>query len=796
MTQTAQQIDPNSTLGQGVPTQTPDSVAAVPNTVMPNQIPAQPAAPSAQPATTAQPNQPARPAQPAQSARPAQPAQPPTPRGLHSAIFDGVLKTLGGGTQYINQTDPTTGETKQVPIQQTRGQLGKNILAGAIAGMFGGMGARDKEGRHDPGLAAEQGFVAGQKPMQQKVAQLQKTADEDISRRQMVMKNNMDLVHQQVAMTHLLHEELATTADNNNKGILADAAEFDNNLSGADVNDMTKKAIQGRKMTHQQALDKLQGHWSDTMAMVDGWQDIRNPQTGQMEVEPTYAVLNPNVSIKMSEAQAAQLATFKPAYKNAYEDSGGNLRIPLQRYVADVHQLNSLNQMQAFLANAQEQLGIKNMPNLAAVAAKGGQPVLSAVQDMENAIGQGGAKGGDPTAALQRLAGTGGGAQILRAMGISNDQVQELVNKKIKSEALAKEGGMGPKSSADDATVDGLLKSLDQSNIPDEVKDTVRGGAKKDTDGHYNMNVQEKDDLRNRILTAQSQANQLDERMKLANGDPVAMANTAHDVIGFGSTDSITHLASMRGNARQNGQHAIEQQAANLGLNPLHFDQPHMDAKAESVKSYSSAGKIGAQLNSFQTFGEHVSGAREANEAWKRTGSPDLNQTMAWWAKHASNNQEYQAFRDSIIAPAKEYMSFLNQNRAEHEDDIRALQKVLSEDQTPQSMYTALQVFAKTADDRAWSLGDKYINTVGTTFPGIVSKQTVDSFASLGVKSRAAAVSGELPRAKSFADNYTFQTLAKGNPQDTAIAKRFFAAAGGDMERMKMIAKEHGYIIP
>src|ERR1039458_3712462 len=176
------QTNPNSSAQQSSPVsvagtlpQVPVPSAPAPSAPTPNQPTPQPAAPGAQP-------------------RPAQPQQP-TPRGLHSTIFDGVLKTLGGGTQYINKTDPNTGETTQVPITQSKGQLGKSILAGAIAGMFGGMGARDKEGRHDPAKAAQEGFAAGSKPMEQRVGQLQQTSDEDISRRQMVLKNNRSEEH-------------------------------------------------------------------------------------------------------------------------------------------------------------------------------------------------------------------------------------------------------------------------------------------------------------------------------------------------------------------------------------------------------------------------------------------------------------------------------------------------------------------------------------------------------------------------------------------------------------------------
>jgi hypothetical protein len=202
-------------------------------------------------------------------------------------------------------------------------------------------------------------------------------------------------------------------------------------------------------------------------------------------------------------------------------------------------------------------------------------------------------------------------------------------------------------------------------------------------------------------------------------------------------------------------------------------------------------------LNAFKTFGEHVAGAKDANDAWQRSGSPLFNKPISWLAENATNDQNYQRFRDSVIAPAKEYMNFLNGNRAEHAEDIRAMESVLdSKSATPQTVYTALQTWAKTADDRAKALGETYRDTVGTTFPALVSKATVDNLAKLGVKSQASALSGTLPRAQSWVGNLQPQTLNPANAQDKAIGKKFFDAAGGDMSKTVEMAREHGYIIP
>jgi hypothetical protein len=253
----------------------------------------------------------------------------------------------------------------------------------------------------------------------------------------------------------------------------------------------------------------------------------------------------------------------------------------------------------------------------------------------------------------------------------------------------------------------------------------------------------------------------------------------------------------MRGNARQNAQAGIEAKAAELGLNPSRFSQTAMDAKADAVKKYSAGGQIGQQLNAFKTFGEHVAEAKDANDAWARTGSPYFNHAMSWWAENAANDQNYQRFKDSVIAPAKEYMNFLNAGRAEHDSDIQAMENALnSKTATPQSIYTALQVFAKAADARAKALGETYRDTVGTTKDGLISKATIDNFAKLGVPSQAQYVSGVLPRSQTWMSNLQPQTLNQANPKDIALAKQFARAAGGDVQKANEMLKEHGWTGP
>lgn len=754
---------------------------SVPTQITPSVQPAAPAAPTTPAASATPTTSPAAPAAPAAQ----KPATQPTPQSLHSSIFDGVLKTLGGGTQYITKTDPATGETTQVPIQQSRGQLGKSILAGALAGMFGGMGARDAEGRHDPMKAAAEGFEAGKKPMEKRIGELQKTSDEDVSRRQMVMKNNIDLMHQQIAMTHMQHETLHETADSNSKGVLADAKKFDEG-----IDDPTKRAIIGSGLSHEEALAKLNNHWSDSMALVDGYKDVRNPNTGVMETEPTYAVLNPNVSIQMSEEQAKQLATFKPAYKNAYQDTNGNLTLPLHRYVADVNQLNSLNQAASFLEGIEGKLGIKaKTPNLAALTSnpQGGRQILDAVHDVENAIAQ----GGDPTSVLQRLSGTGGGSLILKEMGISDDQVSHLVNEKIKNEALAKEGGMGPKSPMPDETVATLLKAADDSNIPQETKDALHAGAKQDKDGHYNLNMQQGEDLRNRVLAAQNQTAQINERNLLANGDKEQMQKTAQNTV-EGDVNDITKIASMRGNARTNGINAMHDYAAQLGLDTTNYSESALESQANMWKDYTGGQKTptGKQLVSFDGFIGHVGDTLAAQQrvADKYLGlyhQPMLNKTMKELGSQLTDDKDWAAYSASLEPVKHEIENFLSAGFATKAEDAEAMRSILNDTMPLNRMNATLKQLSMTADVRLAALGKAYTNNLGRNYDHLLSPESQQTLKKLNVDSQAMAYTAKLPRG--WKDHQLAQL------KDLNVAKQFLKAAGGNKDNARELMKRNGW---
>ena len=747
----------------GAPTTTQD----VSGPIIPS---AQPVVPSVQPAA------PATTALIANQPTPIVATQPPAV-SWHASMFDKVLKAFGGGDQYITRTDPATGETTRTPLPQSRGQLGKNILAAAVTGMIQGAGARDQFGRHDPLAAARIGFQEGTKPLQQKVAAIQQASDEATSRKMMVMKANLDVAHQTLALNQGKQNMFEKIAANNQNGILKDALAYDQSLT--DKSQPTAILKQG--LSHDEALAALKGHWSDQLAQIDGYR-----QTENGDIVPTFTVLNPDVKVRMNEKSAADFARFNPQYKTAWDATDGNIQMSLHQYATAQNTLNSLDHMDSLFAQEATTLGLKSTDFADAVKSIG--PVgMKAVLEAENAIGG----GGTPVDALRRLSLAQGGSQILAKLGITPEKVSELYNQQISNAKLAEMGGMGAKAPASvDKIHDtaALISQIADPTIQQSFKNRLRD----------KMNNGELDTLDEKV---RDQINK-DQGQALQHGDPVVLSQIAQRTLaGDLSTSQDLEWMFRAPYARANYDKTVTQQAAALGLNPTHYTLQSMKEKAGKDEEYKSTkgNSVGAQLNSFNTFLYHNADAIAASNEWKRTNSQFLNTPLNELERKFGNDPTYAKFKASLIAPGKEFMNFLNANRAEHDADIKATSEITDPAASPNRILSALTQLAKTADDRAAALGDSYVGVVGTTYPNLLSAASQSTLKNLGIQSRAANYSGSLPRNPAFVAHPSVQnmkTLTKGNPQDMAIFKRFGAAAGGDFTRAVEMAREHGFIIP
>jgi hypothetical protein len=767
----------------GAPTTTMNvdgQITPNPSTVTPNTTSANPQTNPA--AATPATNQPTTPTTPA-----AQPSQnQPHPV---SKMFDNILKTISGGPIYVN--DPVTGQRREV--QQSKGSMARAITAAALTGLF-----TPNQYRPGPfgGSVLDKGntmAAAGQAGMnltKERQQQAQQTLDAQQARQLFTIQNNAKLAQQAAAMAHQQHAVLADTVKMNQDKFMGPLSEFDASRPAG-----TPSIFQAKGQTSDQVL--AGGHkLTDSNVFIDGVTPIVNPQTNAVEDHPTYAVIrssNPDgspITLKLPEEVTAELGKYSKPYEQAYKATGGNVLVPINNYMDAIHTYHTLNSVESFMNRVQKDVNPDGKKvNLVDAYKNDPTGYWGAINAAEQAIAAGNGRPGEDTEdnVLTRIAATPGGAKLLDLVG-TPQQVEDWKNGLISRRALAKEGGMGDKAPAPPGMVDDQVKMVQGSDLPPEVKQNLLNGVPELSGGKSNMKQAEQ--FRDRVATALQNST----RNKIQSGDPEMIAQQTRATIGAGDLTRAKDIISARGTARDAYNLALEQQAEALGLNPQHFNVGALERKSQTADAFAPSGKIGQQLSAFKKFGEHAADAKDANDAWMRTKSPLLNNPLSWWAKNAADDQNYQRFRASIIAPAKEYMNFLNQNRAEHETDIAALDSILNDKATPATAYTALQTFMKTADDQAYALGEQYRDAVGTTYPALVSKSTADAMRKLGVTSRSVDLSGTLPRAQSWVTNLQPQQLSPQDPAALAIIKKFALAAGKDPEKAMEMGREHGYI--
>ena len=153
----------------------------------------------------------------------------------------------------------------------------------------------------------------------------------------------------------------------------------------------------------------------------------------------------------------------------------------------------------------------------------------------------------------------------------------------------------------------------------------------------------------------------------------------------------------------------------------------------------------------------------DANEAWRRTGSRLINVPLNEFTKNMRNDPNYISFVTSLEPVRKEFMSFLNANRAEHEADLKVMQTVLDDTQTPANIEVALKQLGKSADIRLAAIGRKYENTMHQSFPDLISPDGQATLKKMGLISKVASTQ-EQNAAKTFkaADGTTYNTDANG----------------------------------
>ena len=224
----------------------------------------------------------------------------------HARLFDGILKTLSGGPVKVLQSDPTTGETREVEVPQSRTKMADSILAGVLSSLFTGAQGRGASPDFKPVMGAHGTQHAEQQAAEQaKIDQMQ-------DRKMKVVKSNMETIQIQLASARMQHVAQQQQIDDGAQQV-AMAKEYDQNRAAGEP-----QSIQKEGLTSDQALDAIKNSRMNWIAVPSGWTSHMD-ETGKTVSEPTYSIIDPHVKVKLTDDDRKMLAATNPQWANAPE---------------------------------------------------------------------------------------------------------------------------------------------------------------------------------------------------------------------------------------------------------------------------------------------------------------------------------------------------------------------------------------------------------------------------------------------------------------------------------------------
>jgi hypothetical protein len=289
--------------------------------------------------------------------------------------------------------------------------------------------------------------------------------------------------------------------------------------------------------------------------------------------------------------------------------------------------------------------------------------------------------------------------------------------------------------------VDDARKKLadDSANVKDNGDGTVTYTGKdsgvQDAANYLNLTVRQE-----RGAAAGKTKDELKAKQQ-AELNSSDVQETARNIVS-GDLARLSDVVSRKGEDRRAMMNAILAEAKSQGKDPADYSPTALETKSKMYEDYRN-GKTSNNIAAFDAFLGHANDAMDANDAWRRSGSPLINKPMSWLAKNATNDQNYIAFDTSLEPVRKEFMSFLNANRAEHAEDLKTMQTILNTDNSPAQVETALKQLGKSADIRLAAIGRKYQNMMGTPFPNLVSDEGKQTLSRMGIQSKSA---GQAPQ--------------------------------------------------
>jgi hypothetical protein len=637
-----------------------------------------------------------------------------SPAPQHSQLYRAAVE-MTGGQRYTTSID-AAGNTVRTPISPKPWALGLALALNVLSGGLQGAAATGP-GRY--GKAAEIGVDAGMKQraaVQQANALQDEQAQKDQAMKMAITKNNLEI--HQMAM-NVGKQDMATNQ-----------AYVDSYEPVVNMLENRPQMIKG-DIPEDKIQDGLKtGKYNVTRDMFIPHGEpfpIMDTTTGQQKEVNGVPVWGHNYYIVDAKAKGVLTQEIQDqGYKigKFRNPDGSRVNVPedseypmatIGQYANQFAKIQTAEEM--LEKHKADILGDEAGPreSLSDWAALDPRN-MQAVSDYSRFLGAGAP---DQVFGAMMAGGAGQSAQLLmQHMGVTNDDIRAAENKRLAAAAEAKAKPTAPEK----------IDSPDKANAV--LADPNESAARK---------TQAKAFLKGSTATAAGKAAAEATAKTNAETNSGDVQQAARNVVSGDLTNS-KDITSMRGGQRTAMFNAIHDEAVRQGKNPNDWSPAALKTKADMYEDYRE-GKTSNNIAAFDAFLGHANDAMDANDAWRRAGSPLINKPLTWLAKNAENDTNYTAFTTALEPVRKEFMSFLNANRAEHEGDIKTMGTVLSDASSPAQIETALKQLGKSADIRLAAIGRKYQNTMGAAFPNLISDDGKAALQRMGITSKTSAAS-------------------------------------------------------
>lgn len=158
------------------------------------------------------------------------------------------------------------------------------------------------------------------------------------------------------------------------------------------------------------------------------------------------------------------------------------------------------------------------------------------------------------------------------------------------------------------------------------------------------------------------------------------------------------------------------------------WSQSNYNAINKAITDLAPSGKTGQQITSYNTFLRHAGALYDAVDSLDNSKYSDLlNKPLNWLAQH-TGDARVADFMAAMQPPMKEFQSFLLNNHAMHEEDVKDAHSLIDVNKTPQEIRAVLKRFAETGSARLSEQNESFKRITGRDIPNLVSPEAAKAY--------------------------------------------------------------------